>query len=40
MPDLASVVPATRGLIAVPWTPASLSLLPAKKRVKTDHRAS
>jgi hypothetical protein len=40
MPDVAGIVPATRGLIAAPWTPASLSLLPAKERVKTDRRAS
>jgi hypothetical protein len=25
-PDFAGLVPATRGLIAAPWTPASLSL--------------
>jgi hypothetical protein len=36
MPDVAGVVPATRGLIAAPWTPASLSLWPAQKRVETD----
>ena len=29
MPAVAGVVPATRRLIAAPWTPASLSLLPA-----------
>jgi len=40
MPDVAGIVPATRGLIAAPWTPASLSLLPTKKGVKTDHRTS
>jgi hypothetical protein len=40
MPDVAGVVPATRGLIAAPWTPASLSLLPAKTRVKTDYASS
>jgi hypothetical protein len=40
MPDFAGIVPATRGLIAAPWTPASLSLLPAKERVKTHHRTS
>jgi hypothetical protein len=33
MPGLAGIVPATRGLIAAPWTPASLSLLPARKAV-------
>ena len=38
MPDFAGIVPATRGLIAAPWTPASLSLLPAKKRVELNHR--
>ena len=37
MPDLAGLVPATRGLIAAPWTPASLSLSPSGKRVETDH---
>ena len=40
MPDLAGLVPATRGLIAAPWTPASLSLLPAQKSVQTDHATS
>ena len=40
LPDVAGVVPATRGLIAAPWTPASLSLLPAKTRVKTDRGSS
>ena len=40
MPDFAGVVPATRGLIAAPWTPASLSLLPAKKSVKISHGAA
>lgn len=33
MPDFAGLVPATRGLIAAPWTLASLSLLPSGKRV-------
>jgi len=40
MPDFAGLVPATRGLIAAPWTPASLSLLPAKMSVKTSHGAA
>jgi hypothetical protein len=40
MPDLAGLVPATRGLIAAPWTPASLSLLPARKTVDTSHVTS
>src|SRR5215831_15742287 len=40
LPDVAGLVPATRGLIAAPWTPASLSLLPAQKRVETDHGTS
>src|SRR5262249_29484849 len=31
MPDVAGVVPATRGLMAAPWTPASLSLWPLRK---------
>src|SRR5262249_50922711 len=35
MPDLAGVVPATRGLTAAPWTPASLSLLPLRKALET-----
>ena len=34
MPNFAGIVPATRGLIAAPWTPASLSLFPVKKRVR------
>ena len=34
MPDVAGLVPATRGLIAAPWTPASLSLLPLQKGVE------
>src|SRR5690242_11805970 len=37
LPDFAGLVPATRGLIAAPWTLASLSLLPSGKRVQTDH---
>jgi hypothetical protein len=40
MPEVAGLVPATRGLIAAPWTLASLSLWPAEKRVKTEHRTS
>jgi hypothetical protein len=40
MPDFAGVVPATRGLIAAPWTLASLSLLPSGTRVQTDHVTS
>jgi hypothetical protein len=40
LPDFAGIVPATRGLIAAPWTPASLSLLPAQKRVDMSHRIS
>jgi hypothetical protein len=40
MPDVAGIVPATRGLIAAPWTPASLSLLPAKTSVKISHEAA
>lgn len=39
MPDFAGIVPATRGLIAAPWTPASLSLLPAKTSVEISHGA-
>ena len=38
MPDFAGLVPATRGLIAAPWTPASLSLLPAKRSVEIKPR--
>src|SRR5438046_1505195 len=38
LPDFAGIVPATRGLMAAPWTPASLALLPAQKRVKISHR--
>ena len=30
--DFAGLLPATRGLIAAPWTPASLSLLPGDNR--------
>ena len=30
--DFAASMPATRGLIAAPWTPASLSLLPGKTK--------
>jgi hypothetical protein len=40
MPDVAGLVPATRGLIAAPWTPASLSLSPARKTVETSHVTS
>jgi hypothetical protein len=40
LPDFAGIVPATRGLIAARWTPASLSLLPAQKRVELSHRIS
>jgi hypothetical protein len=40
MPDFADIVSATRGLIAAPWTPASLSLLPVKKTVKIGRRTS
>jgi len=39
MPDLAGIVPATRGLIAAPWTPASLSLLPPKRRRRANRRS-
>jgi hypothetical protein len=35
--DFAASVPATRGLIAAPWTPASLSLLPGRT-VLPSHR--
>jgi hypothetical protein len=35
MRDFARILPATRGLIAVPWTPASLSLLPQRSPSKT-----
>jgi hypothetical protein len=38
MPDFAGIVPATRGLIAAPWTPASLSLLPPKRRSRANPR--
>jgi hypothetical protein len=40
MPDVAGIVPATRGLIAAPWTPASLSLLPPRRTNDTDHVSS
>src|SRR5262249_57916095 len=40
MPGFAGIVPATRGLIAAPWTLASLSLLPSGKSVLTDHVTS
>jgi hypothetical protein len=40
MPDVAGLVPATRELIAAPWTPASLSLLPARTRVETEPGSS
>jgi hypothetical protein len=39
MPEFAGLVPATRGLIAAPWTPASLSLWPLRKAVEIDHSA-
>ena len=37
--DFAGILPATRGLIAAPWTPASLSLLPGANR-RLAHRQS
>ena len=40
MPDFAGIVPATRGLIAAPWTPASLSLLPVQEEVEIRRRTS
>jgi hypothetical protein len=40
LPDVAGVVPATRGLIAAPWTPASLSLFAAQERVRINHGRS
>ena len=38
MADFAGIVPATRGLMDAPWTPASLSLSPTKKRVQDQPR--